>query len=146
MNASYRADSDDDSDNEGFGDDAPMMADAPIDYGGDAGDVQDFFTGDQAVTDDFGGGMDDMGMGLDGDHDHDGGPAGEDSQYAQEGRHPVDGPSEPFDARRAPNERDLVLAMTEGGGGMFDYFDQTFRKNWAGPEHWKLRKVIRRRE
>lgn len=25
-----------------------------------------------------------------------------------------------------------------------DYFDQTFKKNWAGPEHWKLRKVVRR--
>ena len=53
----------------------------------------------------------------------------------------------PFDPRRAPNERDLVLAMTDAEGGvMMDYFDQSFLKNWAGPEHWKLRKVVRRRE
>ena len=30
--------------------------------------------------------------------------------------------------------------------GMMDYFDPTYLKNWAGPEHWKLRKVVRRRE
>ncbi|OBZ74209.1 hypothetical protein A0H81_05851 [Grifola frondosa] len=34
----------------------------------------------------------------------------------------------------------------EGGGLMMDYFDQSFLKNWAGPEHWKLRKVVRRPE
>ncbi|KAK7687927.1 hypothetical protein QCA50_009146 [Cerrena zonata] len=51
----------------------------------------------------------------------------------------------PFDPRKAPNERDLVLAMTNAEGGtMMDYFDQSFLKNWAGPEHWKLRKVVRR--
>ena len=31
------------------------------------------------------------------------------------------------------------------GGVMMDYFDSNFLKNWAGPEHWKLRKVVRRR-
>ncbi|KAK0533289.1 hypothetical protein OC842_003014 [Tilletia horrida] len=30
----------------------------------------------------------------------------------------------------------------EGGRNLFDYFDQRFMKNWAGPEHWKMRKVI----
>ena len=25
-----------------------------------------------------------------------------------------------------------------------DYFDQNALKNWAGPEHWKLREVVRR--
>ncbi|KAJ7133030.1 condensin complex subunit 2-domain-containing protein [Mycena filopes] len=46
----------------------------------------------------------------------------------------------PFDPRRPPNE--LVMAMTDadGDGGMMDYFDKTFSKNWAGPEHWKMRK------
>jgi hypothetical protein len=29
--------------------------------------------------------------------------------------------------------------------GMLDYFDQSVLRNWAGPEHWKLRKTIRRR-
>ncbi|KAF8682082.1 hypothetical protein AX14_004414 [Amanita brunnescens Koide BX004] len=38
------------------------------------------------------------------------------------------------------------MAMTDadGDGGAMDYFDQNFLKNWAGPEHWKLRKVVRR--
>jgi hypothetical protein len=39
------------------------------------------------------------------------------------------------------------MAMTDadGEGGMLDYFDQSLLRNWAGPEHWKLRKTIRRR-
>jgi hypothetical protein len=39
------------------------------------------------------------------------------------------------------------MAMTDadGDGGMLDYFDQSLLKNWAGPEHWKLRKTVRRR-
>jgi condensin complex subunit 2 len=39
------------------------------------------------------------------------------------------------------------MAMTDadGEGGMLDYFGQSILKNWAGPEHWKLRKTIRRR-
>lgn len=27
------------------------------------------------------------------------------------------------------------------GDGFFDYFDQRLTKNWAGPEHWKMRNV-----
>jgi len=102
--------------------------------------VEDFFLGADAVIDDYGGG--DM-MGGDeygGDHHSNSsvGPPGE-----------GDGPPGtflPFDPRRAPNERDLVMAMTDADDeGMMDYFDQNFLKNWAGPEHWKLRKVVRRR-
>jgi len=39
------------------------------------------------------------------------------------------------------------MAMTDADEerGAMDYFDQTFLKNWVGPEHWKLRKVIRKR-
>jgi condensin complex subunit 2 len=99
--------------------------------------------GDHAVGDDLGG--DDMGPGgFGGEDDENGsvdaqaglGPAGPDS-----GQHIA------FDPRRAPNERALIMAMTDadGEGGMLDYFDQSALKNWAGPEHWKLRKTIRRR-
>lgn len=124
------------------------MADAPMDidggYGGEmnAGDTQDFFVGDQAVGDDYGGGFD---AGLDEGTPVDGETQEETSGAAQG---PRLGGFEPFDPRRAPNERDLILAMTEPGanGSSLDYFDQTFLKNWAGPEHWKLRKVIRRRK
>ena len=51
----------------------------------------------------------------------------------------------PFDPRRVPGERERVMAINDEEG-MMDYFDPTYLKNWAGPEHWKLRKVVRRRE
>ncbi|KAF8899622.1 condensin complex subunit 2/barren [Gymnopilus junonius] len=111
----------------------------------DAGEVptaEDFFVGADAVNDDFGGdfgGDDDFGD----DPSHNGsvGPSGE----IEEGR---PGPFVPFDPRRAPTERDLKLVMADPNseGGALDYFDQNFLKNWAGPEHWKLRKNIRKPE
>ena len=131
----------DDDDDDGFDNDAMGM---DIDHaagGHDTGE-QDFFVGDQAVGDDIGA---DYELGPE-DNDTTGMDAeGGDAHAPQSGRV---GGFEPFDPRRAPNERDLILAMTEPGanGSSLDYFDQTFLKNWAGPEHWKLRKVIRRRE
>lgn len=49
----------------------------------------------------------------------------------------------PFDPRR-PGE--LVMAFVNGNEGddMFDYFDRGFSKQWAGAEHWKLKKVSRK--
>jgi len=59
---------------------------------------------------------------------------------------PATGPYIPFDPRNVPNQRDLVMAMADADeNGALDYFDKNFMKNWAGPEHWKLRKVIRKR-
>ncbi|TFK74925.1 barren [Pluteus cervinus] len=105
-----------------------------------ADQVEDFFVGADAVVDDFGG---DMGGG---DEYGDGGSPTSDRAPGPGAGAP--GPYVPFDPRRAPNERDLVMAMTDGAGdgGLMDYFDQTFLKNWAGPEHWKLRKVLRKPE
>lgn len=52
------------------------------------------------------------------------------------------GPAEPFDPSRGPSERELVMVMNEGNqDGVFDYFDTNFTKNWAGPEHWKMRRA-----
>ncbi|KAI0031273.1 condensin complex subunit 2/barren, partial [Vararia minispora EC-137] len=51
---------------------------------------------------------------------------------------------ESFDPRRIPSERELVIG--DANGGMMEYFDQAFKRNWAGPEHWKLKRVIRRPE
>lgn len=104
------------------------------DFGG--GEMEDFFTGDQAPA----------------DNNPAGGPANfapfgaEDTTEA--GHVGVIGGVEPFDPRRAPNERDLVMAMNvdENQDEMLDYFDATFMKNWAGPEHWKLRRAIKKRE
>lgn len=127
---------DDDDDDDDFGGDA-------FTAGNEGGfpPEEDFFMGADAAADDFGG---DMGGDDNGDGNDNGSPVGEADQRA-EGR-----PAEfvPFDPRRLPTERDLIMAMTDGDGdgGAMDYFDQNFLKNWAGPEHWKLRKVVQRRE
>lgn len=112
-----------------------------MDMDGDAPPIEDFFVGADAVGDDYGGGGDVMG----GDEDSHSNGGSVDPQGDQTDERP--GAFVPFDPRRIPNERDLVMAMTDGDGdgGMMDYFDKNFLKNWAGPEHWKLRKVIRRR-
>ncbi len=55
----------------------------------------------------------------------------------------------PLDPRRVGDGKQMFVGMSgddEGDGMMLDYFDQGFLKNWAGPEHWKLRKVTRKRE
>ncbi|KAH7872991.1 condensin complex subunit 2/barren [Lentinula edodes] len=121
------ADGFDDDDDDGF--EAMMVDGAPP--------VEDFFVGDDAVGDDYGAGMMD-GEDL-GDANSNGsvGPMGNGQGGTEQ--------FVPFDPRHAPNQRDLMLAMnTEDGGGMMDYFDNTFLQNWAGPEHWKMRKPIRR--
>ncbi|KDN49553.1 hypothetical protein K437DRAFT_255223 [Tilletiaria anomala UBC 951] len=48
------------------------------------------------------------------------------------------------------NGPDLFMALGdiraaadgEDGNGLFDYFDQRLAKNWAGPEHWKMRRAL----
>ncbi|WAQ91958.1 hypothetical protein PtA15_15A351 [Puccinia triticina] len=64
---------------------------------------------------------------------------------------------EAFNPSGIPNQRDLFMALVddnskhaEGGQsvfgqestGMFDYFDKSMKKSWAGPEHWKLRRTV----
>jgi condensin complex subunit 2 len=126
----------DDSDAEDdFGGNEPFAME-PVAIDGGAGGGEDFFTGDQAVHEDYNGDM----PAPDNDNDYGGGEGDGEHQVAE-------GVFVPFDPRRVPNERDLVMAMTgdgdgDEGGRMMDYFDQNFLKNWAGPEHWKLRKVV----
>ena len=119
--------------------DLPMDVDGGL-VGGEP--VQDFFVGDQAVQDDYGEDFAAHDPGIDSGGDAYGVTQGSSSEPGPK----ANGVFEPFDPRRMPNERDLVMAMTDadGEGGMMDYFDQNFLKNWAGPEHWKLRKAIRK--
>ncbi|KAG2070216.1 barren [Suillus decipiens] len=131
---------DEDDNDPGFGD---YGADgAPMDVDGDRGG-QDFFQGDQAVDDDYDGG-DAFGGG-----DYGG---GENGSVGAEGdqQHAVrpGGAFVPFDPRHAPNKPDRMIAITDGDGenAMMGYFDKNLMKNWAGPEHWKLRKVVRKPE
>lgn len=129
-------------------DEAEFQDPIQMDMAGDAGDggdgtgplpgpggTEDFFSGDQAIEDyplDFGGDGYDQG--------------GEDGEMGEEGMGTRAGaPLAPFDPRRAPNPTELVMAMANAGGqDMLDYFDASAIKNWAGPEHWKMRKVIRK--
>jgi len=111
MNPAYQGD-----DDESFHEGGEPMDDFPHE---DEPAAADFFTGDQAVTDGY-----DIGMAV----DH--------VEPDAAGSGAIDG----FDPRRAPNEHDLVMALAEEGDGMMDYFDSTVMKNWAGPEHWKLRR------
>jgi condensin complex subunit 2 len=108
-----------------------------LDDGGEA--PEDFFVGADAVGDDYEGGMGGGDYGGDNNSNGSVGPVDDGGGGGQPG------PYVAFDPRQAPNERDLILALAETDGNSLEYFDQTFLKNWAGPEHWKLtKKVIRR--
>lgn len=50
----------------------------------------------------------------------------------------VYGQAEPLDPRRASG--DVVMSMDGPRDQMFNYFDSRLTKNWAGPEHWKMRR------
>ncbi|KAG9312930.1 condensin complex subunit 2/barren [Chiua virens] len=132
-----RAEEDDDDGNEaGFevlGENNAMDVD-----GGGFPQTEDFFTGDQAADD----GYADGGTFGDDESGQDGSPGAE----APQGQNTGPGAFVPFDPRRIPTERDLVMAMTDADGdsSIMGYFDNNIMKNWAGPEHWKLRKVIRK--
>ncbi|KDN42839.1 hypothetical protein RSAG8_06593, partial [Rhizoctonia solani AG-8 WAC10335] len=109
---------------------------------GDApGPVEDFFTGGEAVND-FEGGFH-GGGGFDDDGGDDGvGDMGDYTANATGANHT--GPVEPFDPRRGRDERTLIMSMSEDATEMLDYFDTTVMKNWAGPQHWKVRRAVRK--
>ncbi|KAF0520509.1 condensin complex component Cnd2 [Gigaspora margarita] len=50
------------------------------------------------------------------------------------------GPREPRE--RIP-EKDYIMAMANNTNDTFQYFDSAFLRNWAGPEHWKLKPTVR---
>ncbi|KAI0766563.1 barren [Trametes elegans] len=132
---------DDDDDDNVFNDMHDPANPMDVDGGsGSAAPVEDFFVGEQAVPDDYAG-----------EYAGDYGAAGDNGSVNgsddANGEPRPTGDFVPFDPRKAPNERGLVMAMADAdadGGVMMDYFDSNFLKNWAGPEHWKLRKVVRR--
>ncbi|KAF9443840.1 barren [Macrolepiota fuliginosa MF-IS2] len=135
LNAPFLNPVEDDDDDDDSG--APGFDMGGDNFGDNGAPVEDFFSGPDAINDDYGGGM--------GGDDYMGGsdPAGP----GGEGEGVATGPYVPFDPRKVPNERDLVMAMAGADeNGALDYFDKNFMKNWAGPEHWKLRKVIRKPE
>ncbi|KAG5513927.1 hypothetical protein PMAC_000549 [Pneumocystis sp. 'macacae'] len=48
---------------------------------------------------------------------------------------------EKLDPLKVWNGNELSIAMDESEDKIFEYFDQTLRRNWAGPEHWKIQKL-----
>ncbi|CAE6402264.1 unnamed protein product [Rhizoctonia solani] len=106
--------------------------------------VEDFFTGGEAVRD-YEGGFH-GGGGFDGDVGDDGvGDMGDMGDYTANATGVNrTGPVEPFDPRRGRDERTLIMSMSEDATEMLDYFDTTAMKNWAGPQHWKVKRAIRK--
>ena len=97
--------------------------------------TEDFFAGEQAVGDEYAPDYPSPNSPIDGadgqgEGEHEGGGAG--------------GEYNDFDPNRGPGG---TLTMAEAGPGklMFDIFDETVKRNWAGPEHWKMRKPARKR-
>ncbi|KAL1943092.1 hypothetical protein VTO73DRAFT_4763 [Trametes versicolor] len=136
---------DDDDDDDGIGgfndDPADFGNPMDVDRSSSAAAPLDFFVGENAVTDDY------QQADYQPEYAAGGDNASNNGSDDAGGEPRAGGAFMPFDPRKAPNERDLVLAMTDAdadGGVMMDYFDSNFLKNWAGPEHWKLRKVVRR--
>ena len=132
-------DDDDNHEADGFGNSAvDADGDAYMQPGPDGTDdaepaTEDFFIGDQAVADDY---VPDYAS----PNSHEEG----DSQGDGEHDAGTSGPYAAFDPRQGPTGN---FAMAETPDGiLFDYFDQTVKRNWMGPEHWKLRKLVRKRE
>lgn len=139
---------------------------APVDDDDDFSAPQDDFnasmdidgpTGPPPPEEDFFAGHDPMDSFEDGGMSHDGmddsgTPGFEQGQYS--GGPGIEtmgagmaGSYGPYDPRHIRNESDRIIAQTEGDGqgGMIELFDQRTTGNWAGPEHWKLKKTIKRR-
>lgn len=129
-----------DDDTESVGESAPA-------YGN--GDEEDFFGGGNDYNDQDQDGGDYAGFfGGDAPQDLEGdvqdGVNGDLHTSANANSRVVYGPTVPFDPTKSTGSNGLVMAMDDGEAMMLDYFDQGFLKNWAGPEHWKLRRAIKR--
>lgn len=116
----------DEDDDMGFG--GALHDNDDNDYGGGGNNegAQDFFSDLHNGNNDDGG-NDGFGAGVGDDGDDNGGLG--------------QGRVEPFRIGNAGGERDLVMTMAANGEQMFDHFDAALMKNWAGPEHWKMRRV-----
>lgn len=129
-----------DDDDGGEDDDEPMAG--PSSGGGP---VADFFGDDDALAFDDGGG--DGGFGDGGADDMDVDVDGSEGMFGAINGGGGSTVLAPFDpTRQLAGGGGTVMAMVgdkEGSSMMLDYFDQGF-KNWAGPEHWKLRRVTKK--
>ncbi|CAG8467834.1 1688_t:CDS:2 [Dentiscutata erythropus] len=71
--------------------------------------------------------------------------SGEEGGGGDEDDDGISGVFEGFDSgpRERITEKDYVMAMANNTNDTFQYFDSAFLRNWAGPEHWKLKRVVR---
>lgn len=131
---------DDDEGNEEFK--PEMGADMGADAGMGGGETEDFFTGNQAVQDDY---YSPDFPGPSHSHSDD----GDGVDHAEGGNYGSTSTTQPFNPAHRPTERELIMAMAgakgggDGDGGALDYFDRNFLKGWAGPEHWRLRRGVK---
>lgn len=119
------------------------------DYGG-MGGQEDFFADDGAAGGDDG---HDFSGGFRGPsfHDASGSNAGDDENVSHDngGFSMTSVGFGTYNPSLQPSGKDLILAMRgedaddDDAAGMFGYFDrQLVAKNWAGPEHWKVRRAV----
>jgi condensin complex subunit 2 len=126
-------------------DDTPAVEGAaPVDFFDDAGPA--FGDNDGGYADDDGAGGFDPGFHAGGGGDGSDDEMAVGAAEAATGGHY--GAVQRFDPRMAPEDREVVIGMggEDGEKKVFGYFDTTMSKNWAGPEHWKMRRTVRRFE
>ncbi|KAG9296032.1 hypothetical protein G9A89_011884 [Geosiphon pyriformis] len=47
------------------------------------------------------------------------------------------------ESQRRLSQKEFITAMGANQDAMFSYFDSAFLRNWAGPEHWKLKRTVK---
>ncbi|KAG5437526.1 hypothetical protein PCANB_000954 [Pneumocystis canis] len=55
----------------------------------------------------------------------------------------LDKNDEKLDPLKILNGNDFSIVMDENEDKIFEYFDQTLKRNWAGPEHWKIQRLCK---
>ncbi|CAH1758302.1 2226_t:CDS:10 [Entrophospora sp. SA101] len=74
--------------------------------------------------------------------DNGGGDDGEDDIFLDQSFEVDDERSE---HQQQLSERDYLMAMSNNENELFSYFDSAFLRNWAGPEHWKLKRAAKKK-
>lgn len=123
--------------------DAGAAEDA-FDFAAGADGQEDFFAEAEAGDGGFDAGASDAGAAS--DYFNAGGDGLDDDQETVDGDNYYMAPEQQQQQQHRDGQSgdavNPIQAMAEGNQqGVFDYFDAAFTKNWAGPEHWKMRRA-----
>lgn len=117
-----------------------------FDYGG-MGGQEDFFADDDGVDDGLTGGF--GAPSFNASYGGEDGAGDESRSHDNGGFSMTSAGFGTYNPSLQPSGKDLILAMRgeeaddDDAAGMFGYFDrQLVAKNWAGPEHWKVRRAV----